>query len=406
MLTASIAQVHSARRGTVAPAVAASQDETELEEDLLRIIAGQVAPEFHFQPIVDVSRGVVAGYEALARLPVRARLPPDVCLQAAARMGVQIELEGVLARGALDARAALPANSFLCVNVSPGFLTSSAWEGVLNGQNDLARVVVEITEEQCIVDYDCIRSRIAGIRAKGGTIAIDDAGAGYASLKHILELRPSFIKLDRSFISHCNLDRAKSVVIEMMGAAASRMDAWIIAEGVETAAELAELVRLGVPLAQGYFLGRPGPAMETLLPGAREELKNVAVLRASRQDLLLLSEPCPAVHTLADAQVLLDRQLDGGLVAITDECGCPLALLEHDPNLGRRTISSFMRCQAASDAGQALQRALTRPSGSRFDPLVLIDAEGRLQGIARLDRLMMAALQQGYTVPASPTPSG
>ena len=387
------------------PAVDADGQERELEEDLLQIVAGQVAPEFHFQPIADVSRGVVAGYEALARLPVRARLPPDLCLQAAGRLGIQLKLERVIAGRALAAKALLPPNSFLCINVSPAFLTSPGWESLLHAQSDLACIVVEVTEEQSIADYDCMRSRIAGIRAKGGLVAVDDAGAGYASLKHILELRPSFIKLDRSFISQCDSDRAKSVIIEMMGGAASRMDAWIVAEGVETAAELAELVRLEVPLAQGYFLGRPAAAMEGLLPGAREELEHVVARRASREDLQLSSDACPAVPTLRDAEALLNRQLECDLVAITDEWHGPVALLERHATLGLRTIGNFMRCQVTSDRGQALQRALTRAAGSRFDPLVLIDADGRFQGIARLDRLMLAALQQEDTGVTNAAPS-
>ena len=387
-------------------AVVVDKAERDLEEDLVRLITGLAVPEFHFQPIADVSRGVVAGYEALARLPVRARLAPDVCLQAAGRMGLQTELERILTGCALQARAALPANSFLCVNVSPEFLTSSAWEGVLEGQNDLGCVVVEITEQQYIADYDCMRSRIAGIRAKGGMIAIDDAGAGYASLKHILELRPSFIKLDRSFVSQCDLDRAKSVVIEMMGAAANRMDAWIIAEGVETAAELAELMRLGVPLAQGYFLGRPAPNMKQLLPAAHEELENAVARRASREDLLLLCELCPSAGTLREAEELLSRNPGGSVVAITDHWQRPIALLERHPTRGLRILSEPMRCQGTSEPGEALQRALTRTPDTRFDPLVLIDGEGRMNGIAHIDRLMLAALQQGFTAARTNSPAG
>ncbi len=81
--------------------------------------------------------------------------------------------------------------------------------------------------------------------------AVDDAGSGYSSLQHIMEMRPNFIKLDRNFITNCDSDPAKSVLIEMLGKAANRLDAWIIAEGIETKEELAELIRLGVPLVQG-----------------------------------------------------------------------------------------------------------------------------------------------------------
>ena len=370
-------------------------DGDDLETDLRRVLAGEVSPVFHFQPIADLHRAAVAGYEALVRFPVRAGLPPDVCLRAAGRFGFQIDLEAVIARSALQARASLPGNSFLCINVSPSFLLSAAWDGVLREQPDMTRIVVEITEEQSIADYDRIRSCAAAIKDKGGMVAIDDAGAGYASLKHILELRPAFIKLDRNFISDCDQDRAKSAVIEMMGAAASRMDAWIIAEGVETVSEMAELLRLGVPLAQGYFLGRPAPAMAELLSQARRDLQTRSARRATDEDLLPHAEPCAAVRTRAEAEQLLDAEAKCSVVAMTDPWGRPTALLERHLVDGVRWMPEVMRCQISSEVPETLRRALTRPPCSRFDPILLIDSEGQLRGIARVDRLMQAVLQSG-----------
>ena len=364
-----------------------------LEEDLQLLVNGHTSAEFRFQPIADLQRATVAGYEALARLPVRAGLPPDLCLQAAGRFGVRLEVEGLLAKGALEARRTLPANTFLCLNVSPSFLASEGWDELFATQDDLFRVVVEITEEQSISDYDSIRTRMAAIRTKGGMVAIDDAGAGFASLKHILELRPGFIKLDRSFITHCDTDRAKSTLIETMGVAANRMDAWIIAEGVETSGELAELVRLGVPLAQGYFLGRPVPAMAELQASGWHDLKTRTVHRQTHEDLLLHAEACATVGTRGEAEELLRTDASVDLVIATDLWKRPVAMIEPDRRAGTRKPSDFTPCPATSDPREALQRALTRTPERRFDPLVLIDGEGRLQGIARIDCMMQGVLQ-------------
>ncbi len=363
----------------------------ELEHDLREVLSGAARPKFCLQPIADLGRAAVAGYEALVRLPVRAALPPDVCLRAAARMGVQVELEAIIAREALALRSLLPGNTFLSFNVSPAFLASAAWDELLQLQEHLHRMVVEITEEQSIVDYEVIRGRVADIRAKGGMIAIDDAGAGYASLNHILELRPAFIKLDRNFVAHCDVDRAKSAMIEMMGAAASRMDAWIIAEGVETPAELAELLRLNVPLAQGFFLGRPLPEIAGLTAAAREELETKAVRRAQDAELLLLSEDCPSAGSRAEAHKLLQHRACD-LVVVTNQWGRPVETLERDRSVGVRIWSAPMVCQVTSRLVETLERALTRPQAERFQPLVLIDNEGRLHGIARVDRLMQTVL--------------
>ena len=379
-----------------------STTECELEEDLRQLVAGQTTPEFRFQPIADLQRAAVAGYEALARLPVRAGLAPDVCLQAAGRYGLRIELEALLARGALEARRDLPPNSFLCLNVSPSFLISDAWKRLFSMQEDLLRVVVEITEDQSISDYDRIRDRMAEIKVKGGMVAIDDAGAGYASLKHILELRPEFIKLDRNFVQHCDTDRAKSTLIETMGLAASRMDAWIIAEGVETPGELAELVRLGVPLAQGYFLGRPATAMVELQARARLDLETRTLQREVKDHLLLHAESCPQARTRDEADSLLSQMQAGTVIAITDQWDRPVALLEEHPVCGRRILTEFMRCQASSDLRETLQRALTRSLECRFDPVVLIENEGQIRGIARVDRMMAGLLRGANAAPRKP----
>ena len=109
-----------------------------------------------------------------------------------------------------------------------------------------------------------LQHKLALIRDRGGFAAVDDAGSGYSSLKHIMEIRPNFIKLDRSFVNGCNTEPAKAVLIDMIGKAANRLDAWIIAEGIENSDELDQLIRLTVPLGQGFYLARPEPAMRLL----------------------------------------------------------------------------------------------------------------------------------------------
>jgi EAL domain-containing protein (putative c-di-GMP-specific phosphodiesterase class I) len=367
-------------------------EELELKQDLERVAMGQVRAEFRYQPIVDLKRGLVAGYEALVRLPVRAGLPPDVCLQAAARFGTQVQLESVIATQAFQARHCLPQNVFLSINVSPAFLCSPLWDRTELGTGNLSGLVVEITEGEFIEDYEEIRRRATQIAERGGMIAIDDAGAGYASLKHILELRPSFIKLDRNFVQHCDQDRAKSTMIEVLGAAADRLDAWVIAEGVETSAELAELVRLEVPLAQGYFLGRPEAEMNDVLAGAKLELRRVRKDHDSRQALSFCAEPCPGAMNEGEAETLLSEEVP--FAAVVDGWGRPTGLLERHPVCGTRLLPSFLRCHESSDLREALQRALTRQASARFDPIVLTDSEGRLCGAVRMDRLMRAVLDQ------------
>jgi EAL domain-containing protein (putative c-di-GMP-specific phosphodiesterase class I) len=124
--------------------------------------------------------------------------------------------------------------------------------------HDLSGIVVELTEQAPIESYRALEPDLEALRAAGALLAVDDAGAGYAGLRHVLALRPAIVKLDASLVTGLDSDRAKRSLIELVATFASRIDARVLAEGVERARELEALVALGVPLVQGHFLGFPG----------------------------------------------------------------------------------------------------------------------------------------------------
>src|SRR5689334_280984 len=150
-----------------------------------------------FQPIVDIERGVACGYEALARFDSPLEAPPPAWIEAAYRLGKGELLEAALLERGLDAAVDLPPNCFLTVNVSPRALVSPQVAAVLAERDSLAAIVLEVTEQAEVDDYAALERVIDRVRAAGGALAVDDAGAGYASLSHILALRPEFVKLDR-----------------------------------------------------------------------------------------------------------------------------------------------------------------------------------------------------------------
>jgi EAL domain-containing protein (putative c-di-GMP-specific phosphodiesterase class I) len=355
------------------------------------MLRGELQPAFHYQPIVDLRRGVVAGYEALARFPATMGDTPGVCFAAANAAGKRLALEATLLRSALRSSALLPPDTFLTVNIGPAVLLSHHWDAILDSNPSLVNTVIEITEEDAIVDYPSIRSRLDHIRTLGGCIAIDDAGAGFASLQHIIEMKPAFIKLDRALIKDCHADRAKSVLIEMIGRAGSRLDAWIIAEGIETRHELAEITQLGVPLGQGFYLGRPQPTMQTLAPEPTETLLALNRQRLSSDRLAPHVESCPARATSEEVQFLLKTR-SAATVVLLDSWDRPMQIFERHPVFGLRCLSTVMKSQIASDPTEVLHRALTRPLETRFDPFAVISSEGVFQGIVHVDRLMSALL--------------
>ena len=209
-----------------------------------------------FQPIVDLERNETIGYEGLTRF-ADGRAPDLVFAEAeAAGLGQELEL-ATLAR-ILRAAAGLPADALLSVNVSPELILSGRLAAALPSWRD--RLILEVTEHVEINDYPAVR---AAVKAIGMVrLAVDDAGAGFASLRHVLELQPQFMKLDISLVRGIEGDPARQGLVAGMVYFAVLTDRTLIAEGIETKDELETLRMLGVDLGQGYLLGRPGPLDE------------------------------------------------------------------------------------------------------------------------------------------------
>jgi EAL domain-containing protein (putative c-di-GMP-specific phosphodiesterase class I) len=217
--------------------------------------------EIVFQPIFDLQGGGIFGLEALARFAGEPYRSPDVWLAEAHEAGLGVELELALLRAAREHLPSIPRGVVLTVNAGPDALASPDAARLLDGI-DPARVVVELTEHAAVEDYPALTDALAGMRAAGVRLAIDDAGAGFASLMHILRLAPDLIKLDRQLISGIDIDPVRRSLAASLMRFAEESGATIVAEGVETGAELGTLETLGVRHAQGFYLGRPAPLAE------------------------------------------------------------------------------------------------------------------------------------------------
>jgi diguanylate cyclase (GGDEF)-like protein len=208
--------------------------------------------EVVFQPVVELASGALRGVEALSRFDDGRG--PDQWFADAAHVGRTTELELHAARAALDAAGGWPTELWL--NLSASVLLSPRAADLLAGR-DLARLVVEISEHEEIRDYVALRKVLAPLRAQGLRLAVDDAGAGFASLRHVLELRPEVIKLDLSLVQGLPDDPQRAALVTALVAFAGQVGADVVAEGVETAAVLLCLQGYGVTLAQGNHLSAP-----------------------------------------------------------------------------------------------------------------------------------------------------
>jgi EAL domain-containing protein (putative c-di-GMP-specific phosphodiesterase class I) len=332
-----------------------------------------------FQPIVDLAAATVAGYEALARFPGTAG--PAVWFAAAAEAGVGAELEALAIHKALAAVPALPADTFLTVDVSAHLLGSAPVQQAFATRPDLHRVVVELTAQTPPDDLGALRRQTDELRNRGALIALD-AGSAYSGLQPLATVRPQLLKLDRALVA--DGDPVRMALAETVSDFAGRIDAWLLAEGIETPAELAAFTRLGVPLAQGWLLGRPSPGFQPLAPEtarlvrahvARARLTETVagLLRPARQ--CALGEEAPGVPP----------------VVLVGAHGEPAGLVLSDLRTAEVYAAPVsLRVHPSTGIGETLQRALTRAPAQRFDPVVCTDPTGHVLGLVRVEDLASA----------------
>jgi EAL domain-containing protein (putative c-di-GMP-specific phosphodiesterase class I)/DNA-binding response OmpR family regulator len=247
----------------LAPGILARQRRGEVRgelEHVLRVEAFQPV----FQPIVELDTGRTVGYEALTRFNDGTR--PDRRFADADAVGLGLDLEEACLRAAIAASRHLPADAWLSLNASPDLLL----ERRRLRQCLVAAprpIVLEVTEHVAIEDYPAFRAAVAAV-GPDIRVSVDDAGAGFASFRHILELHPDFVKLDIALVRDIDVDNVRQALVAGIVYFARKSGCLLIAEGIETTGERDLLRSLGVDLGQGYLLGRPAPIGERLVTGA------------------------------------------------------------------------------------------------------------------------------------------
>ncbi|MEL7131322.1 MAG: EAL domain-containing protein [Pseudomonadota bacterium] len=245
-------------------AISAEQVNTRLSvESEHSAIRGQIehmldtqAFDIVYQPIMDAQQKLPKGFEALCRFRSNPYRPPNLWFDDARLVGLQAQLELCVIERALVALNHLPDTVYVSVNASPDTVASGALEDVF-ADWPTERVVLEVTEHTQASDDTALEKAIQKLRFTGVRLAIDDAGAGYSGLQQIVRLLPDIIKLDISLTAKIDQDVVRRSLSAALVSFAKEIGADIVAEGIETGDELLTLADLGVPLAQGYFLGRP-----------------------------------------------------------------------------------------------------------------------------------------------------
>ena len=213
----------------------------------------------HHQPIHALLTGEPMGVECLARFPDAGTRGPDAWFDQAAKVGLGLDLETHAVACAVNTLSSLPLGKYMSVNASPELILSGRLHDLL-GKGDRERLVVEVTEHTRVASYRELAEALRALKPKA-RIAIDDVGAGYAGLRHIVDLAPDILKLDMSLTRDVHRDKARNALTGAMVRFAAEIDAVLVAEGIECAEEAQALARLGVTYGQGWHYAKPMPVV-------------------------------------------------------------------------------------------------------------------------------------------------
>lgn len=373
------------------------------EHDVEAILADPDKVSLVAQPVVDLARGHVVGYELLARFSLGRPVGPDRVFAAAMRAGRGPALSALVVERALGIAARRPPDTFIAINVDPTDLGTPEIERVL-GDGSLQGVVFELTEHYAFDDLTKLRQSLDELRRRGAIVALDDAGAGYSGLKQLLELKPEIVKLDRDLISGINHNEAKRALVQMLGELAGRFDAWVLAEGIETAEECDAIMKLGCPLGQGYFLGRPAPPWASTTAELATLVEATAkASKRSRRHVTLDRLVAPCVVTTRSTEWPTDSRIT---VHLDDTRRPTMLQIITEAGSRMRHTHELLRIKRDAQLTDVARRALARAERHRWDPLICVDDAGAFVGVVTVERMLDALVDTIDDAAAMPRITG
>jgi EAL domain-containing protein (putative c-di-GMP-specific phosphodiesterase class I) len=252
--------------GEIEPPPLSSKEHSQRLQRVREVLASEDITPF-YQPIVELSSGRVIAYEALSRFPGDPAHTADRWFKDAWDLGLGIQLELLAVRVIARSLPQIPSDVGVTLNASPPTMAASGFMSSLGAQ--ARRVTVELTEHLQIEDYRDLRAALSPLQQAGGKTAIDDFGAGYASLAHIVKLDPDWIKLDITLTNEIADNPVAHALATALVSFAEGMGIGVIAEGIESEDELDALQEIGVRFGQGFHLGMPAPLGEALSQSKR-----------------------------------------------------------------------------------------------------------------------------------------
>lgn len=349
-----------------------------------------------FEPVADLARGTICGYEAISRFPEA--IGPEEWRVEATRRGLEPDLDLFVIGSVLKAREGLPPNCFLSFNIYSPTLLREPVQRLLASVGSLEGLVVELCPRVEPVDAERLGAAVAKLRAAGASIALDGVGGDAGVLGYVSIVRPDFVKLDARLVSGLHEDDAKRVLLEGIGEIANRFDAWVVAQGVEQIKELDALMAMRVPLAQGPLIGVGAKTLTRVAFVLSAYVRERGAELAAPGALVGLLEHPPEVEHDDDPRVVsivLSATFGASrgvrFVPLLDGRGRPVGLAERcSHERGEPPSEELLVVSLAARVPDVARRAMARPAAIRFHPLVCCDERGAYIGLVSVERLVMA----------------
>lgn len=343
-----------------------------------------------YEPVADLARGTICGYEAVARFSDPPA--PELWQTEALRRGLEPDFDAYVVSSVLHARESLPDGCFLTFNIRPATLLREPVRRVLARAGALDGLVIELVPR--IVRRDELRfvACVAELRAAGARFAVDHVGGEDAALRFTGLLRPDLAKLSATLVADVDRIPAKRALLYELERIATRFGATLVALGVSRVEELDALLRLRVPLAQGPLIGVHGKTLTPVAFPLSRYVRERGAAMLEPGSLASLVEPAPTAPPATGADAALfagDEDLEW--VVLLDAHGHPVGLQSREGcERGDPPVDEVLVVGATNGVPEVAQRAMLRGSARRFDPLVCCDANGGYAGIVVLDRLVEA----------------
>lgn len=374
-----------------------------------------------FQPIVSLNQRRIFGYEALTRGPSNSPLHSPITLFSVARKAGRLsDLELISRASACRSFGQQQLEGKLFLNVSPETLLEPSHQPgrtlQLLEQVGIApeHVVIELTEQAPIDDFNLLGNALHYYRAMGFSIAIDDLGAGYSSLRMWSELRPDYVKIDRHFIDGIHLDSVKREFVGSILKMAHASQAQVIAEGIELQQELDVLSDMGVDLVQGYLLCRPRERPPREAHGMLSNRPAHSPLLDDEHctlDELIIHSPSVSLDTsIQQVQQLFFDQVTLNSIAVLDNAQQAVGIVHRQELVeamlkpfasdlfARKPISRLMsRDFLAVESSHSLQqvsRLLTSRARQRIEEDFIVTQQGRYSGLGRVMDVLKLITEQ------------